>query len=73
MTQYQIYDACETRLLEPMPVYEANRPIGALRKYLADKNERVSIKISADRDVRFGVIPVNHGRRTWFKTIEVKA
>jgi hypothetical protein len=77
MNQYQIYDTRNTSLLSDYPVYNANRPVEALRKYLADKGENILVEISADIDVQFGVIPcvtengrtyqLGYKRKTWFR------
>ena len=79
MKTYQIFDNNERCLMMELPIFHANRPIEALKKYLAMRNEIVNVKISADNDVRFGVIPsiiengsvfqVGGKRKTWFKVI----
>jgi hypothetical protein len=77
---YQIYDAQDTSLLNDFPVYSANRPIDALKKHLAKEGLQISVKVSADMDVRFGVIPcviengrvyqLGYKRKVWFKVVQ---
>ena len=77
MNQYQIYDAKDCRLFAEYPTYYAKRPIDALKQYLNDINEDIQVEVSADIDVRFGVIPcitengkiyqLGYKRKTWFR------
>jgi len=80
MNLYQIFDTSNNNLLSEYPMFEGKRPIEALEKYLNYKKINISVKISADIDVRFGVIPcqvdengkvwqLGQKRKTWFKTI----
>ena len=80
MNLYQIFDAYNNNLLLEYPIFEGKRPIEALKKYLNYKKINVFVKISADIDIRFGVIPcqidengrvlqLGYKRKIWFKTI----
>jgi len=80
---YMIFDSGTTSLLAEYPVYTGNNSADAVRKYMSDNGINAEIKVSSDRDVRFGALPavVEYGkvlhdgsRRTvWYKAYRKEA
>jgi hypothetical protein len=80
MKTYEVFDTNETRLLVDRPIFNANRPIDALKQYLKQAGEEsLKVKVSASKYVRFGIFPctIENGkmyylggkRRTWFEVV----
>jgi len=62
MIYYEIFDAQNSALslLGDWPIFQANRPIDAARKYLESIGEHTRPTVSGDRHVRLVLTPITY-------------